>query len=128
MKILTWNVLHRTHAETHQEPACTRWPNERERIEQSVVLLREAMRECRVALLQEVSGDLLAAIHKAMPERAIIEHAYPRVPKQRVPSESLKDSSDDSPTMLENLCFSRRRSLRSSFSCLSAFFSSTFSS
>jgi endonuclease/exonuclease/phosphatase family metal-dependent hydrolase len=94
VKVLTWNVLHRTHAETHQEPACTRWPREHERIEESVVLLREAMNECRVALLQEVSGDLLSALRKAMPERAIIEHAYPRVPRQRVVSESLTDLTE----------------------------------
>lgn len=94
MKILTWNVLHRTHAETHREPVIERWTAERERREGCVALLREAMDECRVALLQEVSGDLLSALRKAMPERAIIEHAYPRVPRQRVPSDALTDLTE----------------------------------
>ena len=53
--------------------------------------MREAMRECRVALLQEVSGDQHVALRKAMPELAIIEHAYPRFPRQRVPIETLAE-------------------------------------
>ena len=83
LRILTWNVLHRVHAENHGEPAVTRWPDETERQRGLIALLAQCLEQDTAALLQEVSGDLLAAITARFPEHAVLNHQFPRVPRQK---------------------------------------------
>lgn len=94
MKLLTWNVLHRVHAETHAEPAIRRWPDEAARVRGVAALLDEALASCEVALLQEVSGDLLAELRAKLVDRAVLSHQYPRVPRQKGPGRSVADPSE----------------------------------
>ncbi len=89
MKILTWNVLHRVHAETHTEKAIERWPDEAQRVRAVAGWLVNALTTFDVALLQEVSGDLLAALRAQLSGKSVLDHLYPRVPKRS--SESLRD-------------------------------------
>lgn len=91
MNILTWNVLHRIHAENHDDPAIGRWPDEAARTRHVVAMIADAMRagSIDVALLQEVSGDTLAALQCALPNYGVISHVYPRVPRPRGPHSAL---------------------------------------
>ena len=70
MKILTWNVLHRVHAERHSEPAIERWPDEQGRVRGITALIARALtvEGFDVALLQEVSGDVLAPFARSSPD------------------------------------------------------------
>lgn len=92
MKLLTWNVLHRVHAETYSDPAITPWPDEGKRIEGVVRFIARALEHdrVRVVLLQEVSGDVLSALREALPAWDVFDHCYPRVPRQKAPG-ALKD-------------------------------------
>ena len=94
MKILTWNVLHRVHAERHSEPAIRRWPSEQERVKGIAALISRAMtvEHFEVALLQEVSGDVLAALRAQLPGHAVLNHLSPRVPRAK--SDSLRDATE----------------------------------
>ena len=91
MKILSWNVLHRVHAETHTEKAVERWPDEAQRVRAVAGWLMNALTagDFDVALLQEVSGDVLAALRAQFSARSVLDHLYPRVPKRN--SGSLRD-------------------------------------
>lgn len=88
MRILTWNVLHRVHAETHSEAAIQHWPGEAERVRAVARRVSEALSTegVEVVLLQEVSGDVLAALRAQLPGHAVLNHVYPRVPRQRLGS------------------------------------------
>lgn len=92
MKLLTWNVLHRVHAETYSDPAIEPWPDELARVEGVVRFVSRALRSegFSVVLLQEVSGDVLSALRQALPEWDVFDHCYPRLPRQKAPS-ALKD-------------------------------------
>jgi endonuclease/exonuclease/phosphatase (EEP) superfamily protein YafD len=92
VKILTWNVLHRVHAETYADPAIAPWPLEEKRVEGVVRFVSRALKKegFSVVLLQEVSGDVLAALREALPEWDVFDHCYPRMPRQKMPS-TLKD-------------------------------------
>ena len=94
MKILTWNVLHRVHAERHSEPAIERWPDEQGRVRGITALIARALtvEGFDVALLQEVSGDVLAALRAQLPGHAVLNHLYPRVPRAK--SDSLRDPTE----------------------------------
>jgi endonuclease/exonuclease/phosphatase family metal-dependent hydrolase len=92
MRVLTWNVLHRVHAEKYGEPAIRTWPEERRRVEAIVALL--GRREFDVALLQEVSGDVLAALRAEFGDREVLSHRYPRVPRVKQPSATVSDASE----------------------------------
>jgi endonuclease/exonuclease/phosphatase family metal-dependent hydrolase len=94
MRILTWNVLHRVHAETHSEPAIRRWPDEAERVRGVASLLSEALKGCQVALLQEVSGDVLAELRTQLVDWAVLNHQYPRVPRQKGEHRSVSDPTE----------------------------------
>lgn len=95
MKILTWNVLHRVHAETHSEPAIRRWPDEAERVRAVVARVSEALSAgVEVVLLQEVSGDVLAELRAQLPHHAVLNHLYPRVPRQKGTSRSVADPTE----------------------------------
>ncbi len=90
MKILSWNVLHRVHAENYGEPSIVRWADETARVTGIIDLLRET--RCDVALLQEVSGDVLAALRAAFPH--VLSHEYPRVPRQKRPAKTIDDTKE----------------------------------
>jgi endonuclease/exonuclease/phosphatase (EEP) superfamily protein YafD len=92
VKLLTWNVLHRVHAETYADPAISPWPDESKRVEGVVRFIARALNDegFSVVLLQEVSGDLLAALREALPKWDVFDHCYPRLPRQKTPS-TLKD-------------------------------------
>ena len=81
ISIATWNVLHRVHAENWGEDIVTRWPDEADRV--AAISARLARRTEQVIALQEVSGDQLAGIRQAMPDRTIHALRYPRVPRLR---------------------------------------------
>lgn len=89
MRVLTWNVLHRVHAETHGEPAVERWPDEAGRTRAIIELLQRVAAD--VVLLQEVSGDVLAAVRGAFPH--VASHRFPRVPRPKRPT-SVTDMSE----------------------------------
>ncbi|MER6173631.1 endonuclease/exonuclease/phosphatase family protein [Streptosporangium sp. NPDC001681] len=78
---MTWNVLHRIHAENWGSDIPGRWPNESERI--AAVTARLAGRADQVIALQEVSGDQLASLRCALPGRTVHVLPYPRVPAPR---------------------------------------------
>ncbi len=81
---MTWNVLHRVHAENYREPAVTLWPDEAERVEAVARFVLEAIlkHECQLVLMQEVSGDVLTAIRAQLPSAmTALSHQVPRMPK-----------------------------------------------
>ena len=84
MKVLTWNVLHRVHAERHSEAVIEPWPTEALRVAALVKRITRALdnEAVEVVLLQEVSGDVLAALRTQLPGRAVLSHVFPRVPRQ----------------------------------------------
>lgn len=96
MKILTWNVLHRVHAETHSEPAIRRWPDEAARVRAVVARVEQALTSegIEVVLLQEVSGDVLAGLRARLPGHSVLNHAYPRVPRQKGPGRAVQDPTE----------------------------------
>lgn len=80
--VLTWNVLHRVHAENWGEPTVTRWPDEAARIAE--ITARVAVRTEHVVALQEVSGDQLAGLRAALGKgRTFHTLRYPRLPRLR---------------------------------------------
>ncbi|MGW2256251.1 endonuclease/exonuclease/phosphatase family protein [Kitasatospora sp. NPDC001660] len=90
--IATWNVLHRVHAENWGEDVVQRWPDESERI--AAVTARLAERTEQVIALQEVSGDQLAGLRLALTDRTIHTLRYPRVPRPRHGTCSLRDAAE----------------------------------
>jgi endonuclease/exonuclease/phosphatase family metal-dependent hydrolase len=90
--VVTWNVLHRVHAENWGEDVVGRWPDESERI--AAVTARLAERAEQVIALQEVSGDQLAALRRAMPGRTVHALRYPRVPRPRAGTSPLDDPGE----------------------------------
>lgn len=90
MRVLTWNVLHRVHAETHGEPAVERWPDEPARTRAIVETLKAFGAD--VVLLQEVSGDALAALRSAFPH--VASHLLPRMPRPKRPTTAVTDASE----------------------------------
>ena len=87
--VATWNVLHRVHAENWGEDVAKQWPDEAERIAAVTAFL--AARTEQVIALQEVSGDLLASLRRALPGRTVHAFRYPRVPKPRRGPVALKE-------------------------------------
>ncbi|NNH71938.1 endonuclease/exonuclease/phosphatase family protein [Nocardia uniformis] len=79
--VATWNVLHRVHAENWYEDVAQRWPDEELRIK--AVTARVASRSEQIIALQEVSGDQLASLRRALPGRTIHAFRYPRLPRPR---------------------------------------------
>jgi endonuclease/exonuclease/phosphatase family metal-dependent hydrolase len=88
VKFVTWNLLHRVHAENHAEAAIAGWPLEAQRVEAIASFLHETLTSgaCDAALLQEVSGDVLAALRGRLPETfAVVGHELGRVSSARAP-------------------------------------------
>lgn len=87
MRMATWNVLHRVHAENWDEGVVTPFPDESVRVEAVAARVAELMAGgVEVVCLQEVSGDQLAALRGALPAGAeVFELTYPRRPAPRRP-------------------------------------------
>ncbi|MEU6191046.1 endonuclease/exonuclease/phosphatase family protein [Nocardia sp. NPDC047038] len=90
--VATWNVLHRVHAENWYEDVATRWPDEGARIAE--VTARVAERTERIIALQEVSGDQLASLRMALPDRTFHAMRYQRLPTPRRMPSSLLDGGE----------------------------------
>ncbi len=90
--VATWNLLHRVHAENWDEPLTQRWPDEAERI--AAVTARIATLPAQVIALQEVSGDQLASLRIALPDRTVHSFQYPRVPTPRKGRDLLHDRTE----------------------------------
>jgi len=89
--VATWNVLHRIHAENWGEDVATQWPDESKRV--AAIAGRVAELPAEVVALQEVSGDLLAAI-RGMTDRTVHAMRYRRVPRPRRMASQLKDNTE----------------------------------
>jgi len=90
--VATWNVLHRVHAQNWGEDVARRRPDESARIAAITALL--AARTEQVIALQEVSGDQLASLRDALPDRTFHTLRYPRVPKSRRGPSPLHDLTE----------------------------------
>ncbi|WP_431682418.1 endonuclease/exonuclease/phosphatase family protein [Kitasatospora sp. KL5] len=90
--VATWNVLHRVHAENWGGDIPELWPDEAERI--AAVTARVAGTAGRIIALQEVSGDQLADLRRALPDRSIHAMKYPRIPSPRRVASRLGDRSE----------------------------------
>lgn len=88
LRVVTWNVLHRVHGENWEELPIGAFPDERERTEEVTRRVASWLDAgVDVVCLQEVSGDLSAALDSALGPRARrFAHVYPRVPKPRTPA------------------------------------------
>ncbi|MFI5909772.1 endonuclease/exonuclease/phosphatase family protein [Dactylosporangium sp. NPDC051541] len=90
LTVATWNVLHRVHAENYAEPVAVRWPDEAARTAAIVAVL--TARPERVIALQEVSGDLLAALRGS--RFTVHAFRYPRIPEVRRADPGLRDGAE----------------------------------
>jgi endonuclease/exonuclease/phosphatase family metal-dependent hydrolase len=90
--VATWNVLHRVHAENWYEDVAERWPDEAARI--AAIAARVARCTEQVIALQEVSGDQLAELRRALPDRAMHALRYPRIPRPRRVATALRDRAE----------------------------------
>ncbi len=93
ISVATWNILHRVHAENWGEDIPRHWPDEAERI--AAITARLMERAEQVIALQEVSGDQLTDLVRALPsDRTVHALRYPRVPRLRHGTSSLEDLSE----------------------------------
>lgn len=92
VSVLTWNVLHRIHAENWGEQATLHHPDEATRIAGVTARIVSATQD--VIALQEVSGDQLASLREALPSRSIFGFRYPRVPRPRHRASTLVDPAE----------------------------------
>jgi endonuclease/exonuclease/phosphatase family metal-dependent hydrolase len=85
LHVTTWNVLHRVHAVNWNEAPVEAFPDERVRIAGiSAIVARWLASDVSVICLQEVSGDQLASLRRALGEAAqLFAHEYPRLPRLR---------------------------------------------
>ncbi|MFI1915739.1 endonuclease/exonuclease/phosphatase family protein [Nocardia sp. NPDC020380] len=90
--VVTWNVLHRIHADNWASEIADRWPGESDRI--AAVTARVRKRPERIIALQEVSGDQLASLRLSLPDRVFHVLDYPRVPRPRRLADPLADRSE----------------------------------
>lgn len=82
--IVTWNVLHRIHAENHLDSTLARHPDEPVRIASITRHVEAWVRSQRIVCLQEVSGDQLASLRAELEGlAALFVHRYPRLPRLR---------------------------------------------
>ncbi len=90
--VATWNVLHRIHADNWGEDAIKSWPDETKRI--AAITATVAERTENVIALQEVSGDQLASLRLAFPDREIHTLRYERVPRPHEGSTVLSEPEE----------------------------------
>lgn len=97
LRLVTWNVLHRVHAENWGEPQAATFPDEAARLARIAQVIRGWLDDgVDVVCLQEVSGDQLAAVRTAVANVAeVFHHTYPRIPVLRRPGPPLlRDASE----------------------------------
>jgi endonuclease/exonuclease/phosphatase family metal-dependent hydrolase len=111
VRVATWNVLHRFHAQNWDEPAIETHPDETARIA-AITARVEGLDHDGVICLQEVSGDQLGWLRKALADDAVIyTHKYPRVPKLFRPGfgpAPLADPTEHLVTIVRGLGTARR--------------------
>lgn len=90
--VATWNVLHRIHAENWGEAVVDRHVDEAARIE--AITARLCGHDEHVLALQEVSGDQLASLRRALPDATIVTLRYPRIPRPRRGPTALRDPAE----------------------------------
>lgn len=96
LRVTTWNVLHRVHAVNWSEEPVATFPDERARIARiSATVARwlgpepgaDRASSTSVVCLQEVSGDQLASLRRAVANLGhdvhVASHCYPRLPRLR---------------------------------------------
>ena len=83
LTVVTWNVLHRVHAENWAEEVPERHPDEAARLAALTERLAALAAEGALLALQEVSGDLLDGLRAAAPGAQLFSLRYPRVPRPR---------------------------------------------
>jgi hypothetical protein len=93
MRIATWNVLHRIHAENWRETVPDVFPDEAVRIAAITARIEALLSESDVVddvvfCLQEVSGDQLASLRTALPAMQVCAFIHPRVPSLKQPGPS----------------------------------------
>jgi endonuclease/exonuclease/phosphatase family metal-dependent hydrolase len=88
--VVTWNVLHRIHADNWGEEVAGSWPDEAKRVAAIAQRVGELTED--VVALQEVSGDLLAALRET--GRTVHAMRYPRLPRPRVLESQLADNTE----------------------------------
>jgi endonuclease/exonuclease/phosphatase family metal-dependent hydrolase len=88
MRIATWNVLHRIHAENWRETVPDVFPDEAVRIAAITARIEALLADDDVVCLQEVSGDQLASLRTALPAMQVCAFIYPRVPSLKQPGPS----------------------------------------
>lgn len=88
--MVTWNVLHRIHADNWGEEVAVNWPDEAKRI--AAVAQRVGELDEDVVAMQEVSGDQLAALRET--GRTVHAMRYPRMPRPRVMASPLADNTE----------------------------------
>jgi endonuclease/exonuclease/phosphatase family metal-dependent hydrolase len=91
--VVSWNVLHRIHAVNWNEPAITKWNDERSRLGSIADFI--AATPADVVCLQEVSGDQLAMLRDVVDDGELFAMKYPRTPAFKKPTaESLRDACE----------------------------------
>jgi len=84
MQVVTWNVLHRVHAENWRESVPDRFPVEADRIARITRRIAGLLDdEDVVVCLQEVGGDQLRSLQEHLPHHAVLSFRSPRVPTLR---------------------------------------------
>lgn len=92
LSVITWNVLHRVHADNWQEPAIEAHPDEQARSSAIAEEVAARLEQVDALLLQEVSGDQLAALRSLGIEPLFMR--YRRVPTARRLPNPLADGSE----------------------------------
>ncbi len=105
LRLATWNVLHRIHAQNWGESPLSLYPEEQERLAEVAGRVLSLLGSgCQIIALQEVSGDLLGQLHARLPpEVQVFEHTYSRLPRLREPTPGpapLKDPSEHLVTLV----------------------------
>lgn len=85
VRVVTWNVLHRIHAENWAEGSVAAYPLEATRVEGiTAQVVKWLDGDVDVVCLQEVSGDQLESLRSALRVNAFT-HRHPRLPRLKKP-------------------------------------------
>src|SRR4051794_37533410 len=100
LRVVSWNVLHRTHGEKWSKHVIADFPDERERTRRISERVAEWLSTGPAAVcLQEVSGDQLEALGALQAQRFV--HRYRRVPRSwRFWARQLADPSENLVTLV----------------------------
>ena len=84
LRVTTWNLLHRVHAENWGEEVPTLHPEEAPRIRAQSARIAALMEGSALVGLQEVSGDQLSSLRATLPRDVeLVSLRYPRRPRPR---------------------------------------------